>query len=52
MLIVNLSKGGIGDDACLLGSPVVTALQQAAMTRRSRPSSPARDVMCLPLCMV
>jgi hypothetical protein len=34
LLIVNFSKGRIGDDAChLWGSLVVTALQQAAMSR-------------------
>ena len=44
ILIVNLSKGRIGDDACnLLGSLVVTALQQAAMSRADMAEPSRRD---------
>jgi hypothetical protein len=44
ILIVNLSKDRIGDDAChLLGSLVVTALQQAAMSRADMAEPSRRD---------
>lgn len=44
ILIVNLSKGKVGEDnAALLGSFLVTALQQAAMTRADVPEEDRRD---------
>lgn len=44
ILIVNLSKGRIGEDACtLLGSLLVSALQQAAMSRAELPESGRTD---------
>ncbi len=44
MLIVNLSKGRIGDDASmLLGSLLVTSLQLAAMSRSDVPESLRRE---------
>jgi hypothetical protein len=44
ILIVNLSKGKIGEDnAALLGSFLVTAIQQAAMTRADMPEDNRRD---------
>ena len=44
VLIVNLSKGRIGDDASmLLGSLLVTSLQLAAMSRADQPESQRRD---------
>ena len=44
MLIVNLSKGRIGDDAStLLGSLLVTSIQIAAMSRSDVPESDRRD---------
>ena len=44
VLIVNLSKGRIGDDAAaLLGSLVVTSLQLAAMSRADTPEANRRD---------
>ncbi len=44
VLIVNLSKGRVGEDnAALLGAFLVTAIQQAAMTRSDVPESDRRD---------
>ncbi len=44
VLIVNLSKGRIGDDASmLLGSLLVTSLQLAAMSRADQPEEERRD---------
>lgn len=44
ILIVNLSKGKVGEDnSALLGSFLVTALQQAAMTRADIPEAERRD---------
>jgi TraM recognition site of TraD and TraG/Helicase HerA, central domain len=44
ILIVNLSKGWIGDDASmLLGSLLVTGLEQAAMSRADQMESDRRD---------
>lgn len=44
ILIVNLSKGRIGEDAsALLGALVVTSLQLAAMSRANVPESERRD---------
>lgn len=44
VLLVNLSKGRIGDDASmLLGSLLVTSLQLAAMSRAEVPESQRRD---------
>jgi energy-coupling factor transporter ATP-binding protein EcfA2 len=44
ILLVNLSKGKIGDDAShLLGSLLVTRLQLAAMSRADTPESKRRD---------
>ncbi len=44
VLIVNLSKGRIGDDAStLLGSLLVTGLQLAAMSRADTPETNRRD---------
>lgn len=44
VLIVNLSKGRIGDDAsALLGSLLVTGIQLAAMSRAEVPESQRRD---------
>lgn len=44
ILLVNLSKGRIGDDAsALLGSFLVTALQLAAMSRADVPEDQRRD---------
>ena len=44
VLLVNLSKGRIGDDAsALLGSFLVTALQIAAMGRADMPEAQRRD---------
>ena len=44
VLIVNLSKGRVGEDnAALLGAFLVTAIQQAAMTRADIPESERRD---------
>lgn len=44
MLIVNLSKGKIGEDACtLLGSLLVTGLQLAAISRADVPENERRD---------
>jgi hypothetical protein len=44
VLIVNLSKGRIGDDASmLLGSLLVTSLQLAAMSRSDIPESLRRE---------
>lgn len=44
VLIVNLSKGSIGDDAsALLGSFLVTAIQLAAMSRADLPETARRD---------
>jgi len=43
ILIVNLSKGEIGEDACsLLGSMLITAIQLAAMHRASIPEEQRR----------
>ena len=44
VLIVNLSKGRVGEDnATLLGAFLVTAIQQAAMTRADVPEVERRD---------
>jgi len=44
VLIVNLSKGRLGEDnATLLGAFLVTCLQQAAMTRADIPEADRRD---------
>jgi hypothetical protein len=44
VLIVNLSKGRVGEDnATLLGAFLVTAIQQAAMTRADIPEPNRRD---------
>lgn len=44
ILIVNLSKGRIGEDtSALLGSLLVTSLQQAAMSRADTPENDRRD---------
>ncbi len=44
VLIVNLSKGRVGEDnATLLGAFLVTAIQQAAMTRADVPEADRRD---------
>lgn len=44
ILIVNLSKGRIGEDnSALLGAFLVTSLQQAAMTRADIPEAERRD---------
>ena len=44
ILIVNLSKGRIGEDnANLLGALIVTALQLAAMSRTDIPEESRRD---------
>ncbi len=44
ILLVNLSKGRIGDDAAaLLGSFLVTGLQLAAMSRANQPERERRD---------
>lgn len=44
ILVVNLSKGRIGDDASsLLGSLLVTAMQLAAMSRAEIPENARRD---------
>lgn len=44
VLIVNLSKGRIGEDnATLLGAFLVTSIQQAAMTRADIPEGERRD---------
>lgn len=44
VLIVNLSKGRVGEDnAALLGAFLVTAIQQAAMTRSDVPEADRRD---------
>lgn len=44
ILIVNLSKGRMGEDnSMLLGSFLVTSLQQAAMTRADQPEAARRD---------
>jgi len=44
VLVVNLSKGRIGDDAStLLGSLLVTSLQLAAMSRADTPEGERRD---------
>jgi hypothetical protein len=44
VLIVNLSKGRVGEDnAALLGAFLVTAIQQAAMTRADIPEEERRD---------
>ena len=44
VLIVNLSKGRVGEDnATLLGAFLVTAIQQAAMTRADIPEADRRD---------
>ena len=44
VLIVNLSKGKIGEDACtLLGSLLVTGLQLAAMSRADVAENERRD---------
>jgi hypothetical protein len=44
ILIVNLSKGRLGEDnANLLGALIVTALQQAAMSRADIPEESRRD---------
>lgn len=44
VLIVNLSKGRLGEDnATLLGAFLVTSLQQAAMTRANIPEAGRRD---------
>ena len=43
-LIVNLSKGRVGEDnATLLGALLVTAIQQAALTRADMPEEQRRD---------
>ena len=47
ILIVNLSKGRIGEDAStLLGSLLVTELQLAAMSRADMPESQRSDFFC------
>src|SRR6202035_3158885 len=47
VLLVNLSKGRVGDDAsALLGSFLVTAIQLAAMSRAELPEAERRD-FCL-----
>lgn len=44
ILIVNLSKGKVGEDnAALLGAFLVTTIQQAAMTRADVPENDRRD---------
>ena len=44
ILIVNLSKGRVGEDnATLLGAFLVTAIQQAALTRADMPEDQRRD---------
>jgi hypothetical protein len=44
VLIVNLSKGRLGEDnSTLLGALLVTSIQQAAMTRADIPESDRRD---------
>src|SRR5204863_7115006 len=44
VLLINLSKGRIGDDAsALLGSFLVTAIQLAAMSRAELPEEDRRD---------
>lgn len=44
VLIVNLSKGRVGEDnAALFGAFLVTAIQQAAMTRADVPEADRRD---------
>ncbi len=44
VLIVNLSKGRLGEDnSTLLGALLVTSIQQAAMTRADIPESERRD---------
>lgn len=44
VLLVNLSKGRVGEDAsALLGAFLVTALQQAAMSRADSPEADRRD---------
>lgn len=44
VLIVNLSKGRLGEDnSTLLGALLVTSIQQAAMTRADIPESARRD---------
>ena len=44
ILIVNLSKGRVGEDnATLLGAFLVTAIQQAALTRADIPEAERRD---------
>lgn len=44
VLIVNLSKGRVGEDnATLLGAFLVTSIQQAAMTRADVPEADRRD---------
>ena len=44
ILLVNLSKGRMGDDAsALLGAFLVTAIQLAAMGRADRPEADRRD---------
>ena len=44
ILIVNLSKGRLGEDnSTLLGALLVTSIQQAAMTRADIPESDRRD---------
>jgi hypothetical protein len=47
ILIVNLSKGRLGEDnATLLGAFLVTSIQQAAMTRSDTPEAERRDWTC------
>jgi len=44
ILVVNLSKGNLGEDASnLLGSLLVTSIQQAAMSRSNVPEEQRRD---------
>ncbi|MBI5761452.1 MAG: type IV secretory system conjugative DNA transfer family protein [Planctomycetales bacterium] len=44
LLIINLSRGTLGqDNATLLGSLLLTALEQAAMTRAEMPEAERRD---------
>lgn len=44
ILIVNLSRGGLGqDNATLLGSLLLTAIEQAALTRADLPEAERRD---------
>ena len=44
ILIVNLSKGRLGEDnSTLLGAFIITSLQQAAMTRANVPEADRRD---------